>query len=241
VKTAAGKSVSALTDRDRDRDKAKSYFDRLAPEYDRAFRQTGRDPVNALVNRFFRGRTFARRMRLLEALFQELGLAGQRVLDLGCGSGQVSLLAASMGASVHGIDIAPRMIEIARDSGVRAGLQDRLHFAEGDAATAALPAAHVVLLVGVVEYYADYAALLRRAAAAAGRTVVVAHTTRVPHRMALRRLLFLWRGARLYFHPMADVVSAGEAAGLRLVREVEDPAFSILVFATGGGGQSVPR
>jgi 2-polyprenyl-3-methyl-5-hydroxy-6-metoxy-1,4-benzoquinol methylase len=223
-----------------DRDKAKTYFDRLAPEYDRAFRQTGRDPVNALVNRFFRGRTFARRMRLLEALFRDLGLAGQRVLDLGCGSGQVSLLAASMGAEVHGIDIAPRMIAIARESAARAGLADRLRFEEGDAATAPLPAADLVLLVGVVEYYADYTSLVRRAAAAAGRTLVVAHTTRVPYRMALRRLLFLWRGAELYFHPMADVVAAGEAAGLRLAREIEDPAFSILVFGRTGGAPGAP-
>jgi 2-polyprenyl-3-methyl-5-hydroxy-6-metoxy-1,4-benzoquinol methylase len=217
-----------------DHDKAKSYFDRLAPEYDRAFRQAGRDPLNALVNRFFRGPTFARRMRLLEQLFAELGLAGRRVLDLGCGSGQVSLLAASMGAQVHALDIAPRMIEIARESARRAGLAAGITFAEGDVATAFLPPADVVLLVGVIEYYADHGALLQRAGAATGHTLVVAHTSRVSYRMALRRLLFLWRGARLYFHPMRDVVAAGEAAGLRLAREITDPAFSILVFTRAG-------
>jgi 2-polyprenyl-3-methyl-5-hydroxy-6-metoxy-1,4-benzoquinol methylase len=223
-----------------DQDKAKSYFDRLAPEYDRAFDQAGRNPVNAVVNRFFRGPTFARRMRLLEGLFAELGLAGRRVLDLGCGSGQVSLLAASMGAQVHAIDIAPRMIEIARESARRAGLAERLTFVEGDVSTAPLPPADVVLLVGVLEYYADYAALLRRAAAAAGGTLIVAHTTRVPHRMALRRLLFLWKGAALYFHRMPDVIAAGALAGLRLAREVRDPAFSILVFVRGGGEEAGP-
>ena len=216
-----------------DHDKAKSYFDRLAPEYDRAFQKRGRDPLNALVNRFFRGRTFARRMRLLEQLFAELGLAGRRVLDLGCGSGQVSLLAASMGAQVHAIDVAPRMIEIARESARRAGLAG-ITFSEGDVATAFLPPADVVLLVGVIEYYADHQALLQRAAAATGHTLVVAHTSRVFYRMALRRLLFLWRGARLYFHPMRDVIAAGETAGLRLEREIADHAFSILVFARAG-------
>ena len=62
------------------------------------------------------------------------------------------------------------------------------------------------------------------------RTLVVAHTSRVPHRVLLRRLLFLFKGSSLYFHPMADVIRSGEAAGLRLAREIRDRAFSILVF-----------
>jgi SAM-dependent methyltransferase len=140
---------------------------------------------------------------------------------------------------VDAVDIAPRMIAIARQRAERAGLSERIHFTEGDVSTAPLTPADVVLLVGVIEYYADHAALLRRAAAAAGRTLVVAHTSRVPLRMLLRRLLFLWRGAALYFHPMRDVVAAGEAAGMRLEREVKDRAFSILVF--GRPGTERPR
>jgi 2-polyprenyl-3-methyl-5-hydroxy-6-metoxy-1,4-benzoquinol methylase len=216
-----------------DNARARSYFDELAPEYDRAFAQAGRDPLNALVNRAFRGRTFARRMRLLEGLFADLGLAGRSVLDLGCGSGQVSLLAASMGARVHAVDIAPRMLEIARASAARAGMAERIRFEEGDVSAAGFGAAEVVLLVGVVEYYSDHQALLRRAAESTLATLVVAHTTRVWWRMLLRKLLFAYKGSNLYFHPLRDVVRSGEAAGLRLAREIRDPAFSILVFARG--------
>lgn len=222
--TTTRKSIPA------DSERARSYFDRLAPEYDRAFRSHGRDPVNALVNRFFRGQTFERRMRRLESIFVDVGLAGRSVLDLGCGSGQVSLLAASMGASVVGIDIAPRMLEIARRAASEASLSGRVRFEEGDVATAALPAADVVLLIGVIEYYRDFAGLVRRAAQAAGRTLIVAHTNRVPYRMLLRRLLFAIRGAALYFHPMDEVVTAGEAVGARLARRMADHAFTILVF-----------
>ena len=216
-----------------DRERARSYFDRLAPEYDRAFREEGRGPLNALVNRLFRGRTFARRMRLLEALFGELGLAGKTVLDLGCGSGQVSLLAASMGAKVHAIDIAPRMLAIAREAASRAGLAERVRFEEGDVSECPLLEADLVLLVGVIEYYRDFASLVRRAAGSTRGALVVAHTRRVLYRMALRRLLFWLEGGSVYFHPMRDVVAAGEAAGLRLARELRERAFTVLVFVRG--------
>ena len=39
---------------------------------------------------------------------------GQRVLDLGCGTGALTIRAAQKGAQVKGIDINPQMLEIAR-------------------------------------------------------------------------------------------------------------------------------
>lgn len=217
-----------------DRDRAKSYFDELAPEYDRAFQLRGRDPLSALVNRWFRGQTFERRMRLLESLFGEIGVSGKTVLDLGCGSGQVSVLAAKMGARVQSVDIAPRMLEIARQGARTAGVADRIVFEQGDVATTSYPPADIVLLVGVIEYYADFAAVIGRAAAATRRTLLIAHTSRVPYRMLLRRLLFAFRGASLYFHSMDDVVRAARAAGVTLARRVDEHAFSILTFERRG-------
>ncbi len=213
-----------------DRQRAKEYFDALAPDYDRAFRGEKGGWLETLVNRFFRGPTFVRRMELLDGLLRAEALEGGSVLDLGCGSGQVSLLAASLGARVQGIDIAPRMLEIARASAVRAGLADKVTFAEGDVATAPLPPADLVLLVGVIEYYRDFVPLVVRAAGAARRTLMIAHTRRVPHRMLLRKALLALQGSRVYFHPMPAVIAAGRAAGLALREERKEGGFSLLVF-----------
>jgi 2-polyprenyl-3-methyl-5-hydroxy-6-metoxy-1,4-benzoquinol methylase len=172
-------------------------------------------------------------MELLEGLLRREGMEGARVLDLGCGSGQVSLLAASLGAQVHGIDIAPRMLAIARETAARAGLSERTRFEEGDVTAAALPPAEVVLLVGVVEYYRDFVPLVQRAAAAAGRTLVIAHTRRVLHRMLLRKVLFALQRTSVYFHPMEGVIAAAEGAGLRLREETKESGFSLLVFGRG--------
>jgi SAM-dependent methyltransferase len=219
-----------MSDRRDDRDSARDYFEGLAPEYDRAFRLQGRGPLNAVVNRFFRGPTFVRRMRLLEEIFGRLQLSGRSVLDLGCGSGQVSLLAAAMGAQVRGIDIAPGMLALARDAAARAGLADRARFEEGDVSRDPLPPADVVLLVGVVEYYRDLEPLVRRAADAAGRALVIAHANRVRYRMALRYALARMGRLNLYYHPMHAVAAAAQRAGLVLAEERREHAFTILVF-----------
>ena len=213
-----------------DRDSARDYFEKLAPEYDRAFRLQGRGPLNAVVNRLFRGPTFVRRMRLLEEIFGRLRLAGRSVLDLGCGSGQVSLLAAAMGAQVRGIDIAPGMLALAREAAARSGLADRVAFQEGDVSRDALPEADVVLLVGVIEYYRDLDALVRRAADAARQALVIAHANRVLYRMALRHALARLGRLNLYYHPMHAVTAAAHGAGLRLTEERREHAFTILVL-----------
>ncbi|HLZ35936.1 MAG TPA: class I SAM-dependent methyltransferase [Nitrospira sp.] len=64
--------------------------------------------------------------------FPTLGIKpGERVLDVGCGAGQLSLPAARAGAIVTGIDIAPNLIEQARVRAQAEGL--KIRFDEGDA------------------------------------------------------------------------------------------------------------
>lgn len=57
---------------------------------------------------------------------------GDRVLDVGCGTGNVALTARRSGASVVGIDITRNMLELARSSATLAGYED-IKWLEGDA------------------------------------------------------------------------------------------------------------
>jgi ubiquinone/menaquinone biosynthesis C-methylase UbiE len=54
----------------------------------------------------------------------------QRVIDLGCGTGALTLRAAQKGARVKGIDVNPQMLEIARKKAARAGLVQNLELYE---------------------------------------------------------------------------------------------------------------
>lgn len=56
---------------------------------------------------------------------------GMRVLDVACGTGNLALPAARSGAVVTGVDIAPNLIEQARENAKREGLTAQ--FDEGDA------------------------------------------------------------------------------------------------------------
>jgi len=55
---------------------------------------------------------------------------GQQVLDIGCGTGALTLRAAQRGAKVKGIDINPRMLEIAAQRIKSGGLSDLVDLAE---------------------------------------------------------------------------------------------------------------
>lgn len=66
------------------------------------------------------------------------------VLDIGCGTGSLALRLADAGREVHGLDISPEMIRIARDKATRQGTPN-VHFHVGpfDETFTAFPAAHL--------------------------------------------------------------------------------------------------
>jgi 2-polyprenyl-3-methyl-5-hydroxy-6-metoxy-1,4-benzoquinol methylase len=53
---------------------------------------------------------------------------GKRILELGCGDGTNAILLAIKGASVLGIDISPRAVEVARRRARLHGVEDRVQF-----------------------------------------------------------------------------------------------------------------
>ncbi|AEH35759.1 class I SAM-dependent methyltransferase [Halopiger xanaduensis] len=68
------------------------------------------------------------------------GSQDRRVLDVGCGTGVVSLLLAELGHDVTGVDFAPEMLERARTKARAADRPDRsIAFCRGDAEALPLP------------------------------------------------------------------------------------------------------
>jgi SAM-dependent methyltransferase len=82
-------------------------FDVVAADYDRSF---GRNPIGLVFRHVVQ--------RRLEALFAK----GDRVLDLGCGTGEDALALAARGVRVTGIDPSPAMIAQARAKAAERGL-----------------------------------------------------------------------------------------------------------------------
>jgi SAM-dependent methyltransferase len=57
---------------------------------------------------------------------------GEKILDLGCGDGQLTLRIAAAGADVLGVDASPDMVRAARDRGVAADVGDAQQLAYAD-------------------------------------------------------------------------------------------------------------
>jgi demethylmenaquinone methyltransferase/2-methoxy-6-polyprenyl-1,4-benzoquinol methylase len=76
---------------------------------------------------------------------------GQQVLDVGCGTGALSLRAAQSGAAVKGIDINAQMLEIADQRIAAAGLADSVALCEMGVAEldADAPASYDVVMSGL--------------------------------------------------------------------------------------------
>lgn len=91
-------------------------FDSIARDYDEWYKR----PLGALVDRIEK-----------EPVYEFLQpLAGEEILDVGCGTGNLSLELARMGARVTGIDISDEMLEVARRKADAEGL--RIAFLKGD-------------------------------------------------------------------------------------------------------------
>jgi ribosomal protein L11 methyltransferase len=96
--------------------------------------------------------------RLCLLALEEIPLAGQRVLDVGCGSGILAIAAALQGAaSVEAIDVDPVAVQVTRDNVARnsvSALVNVSHGTLGDKAPADVPrhaqADHDLLLVNIL-------------------------------------------------------------------------------------------
>ncbi len=105
---------------------------------------------------------------------------GERVVDLGCGTGNGALVAAELGAHTTGVDPAPRLLEIARADAAERGLDAT--FLAGHAAEMPVDdgAADVLLSISGVTFAPDpvaAAAEMARVTAPGGRIVLSTWTT----------------------------------------------------------------
>lgn len=106
---------------------------------------------------------------------------GQRVLDIGCGTGNATLLAARTGATVVAVDPSPRLLDVARARAAESGLRIDAH--PGSAAQLPMDDASidVALSVFAVIFAPDPAAAaaeISRVLAPTGRFVMTAWTPR---------------------------------------------------------------
>ena len=143
--TAELKLDSAYQER---RGEIEHYFDRTAAEAWK--RLTSDAPVSRIRATVRAGRD---RMRDLLLSWLPADLSGKRLLDAGCGTGALAVEAARRGARVLAIDVAPTLIQIARERIPQDLAPGEIDFRAGDMLDPALGAFdHVVAMDSLIHY-----------------------------------------------------------------------------------------
>ncbi|WP_270933229.1 magnesium protoporphyrin IX methyltransferase [Falsiroseomonas oryzae] len=186
------------------------YFDRTAlPAWERL---TSDAPVSGIRATVRAGRD-AMRATLLSWLPGDL--TGKRVLDGGCGTGALALEAARRGAHVVAVDIAPGLIEIAKQrTGIIAG-PGRIDFLAGDMFDPGLGRFdHVVAMDSLIHYQPrDTVHVLTGLAERTGCSITFTFAPRTPLLTAMHAVGRCFpRGDRA-----PSIVPVGEAQLRRLI------------------------
>jgi 2-polyprenyl-3-methyl-5-hydroxy-6-metoxy-1,4-benzoquinol methylase len=218
------------TDTDDEVRTAQRYFGSFADDYHRAFQGAGANPLHRIINRVFRRKTFILRTELVEQVLREHGIAGKSVLDLGCGSGEVSLIAARMGARVTGLDIVEDMVQLARADAQAAGLGGQTEFRVANILADALPAADVTMMVGVIEYYTDLETLLAKACGATRELLIIVDTRGPWWRRMLRYALARAKHFYVFYRSPDHVAEIVLRQGFRERQRSLGHSFTMLAF-----------
>ena len=127
--------------------RVETYFDKTALKTWE--RLTSKAPVSRIRQSVRRGRD-EMRMKLISQLPKNL--SGARVLDAGCGTGQLSEELALRGCQVVAADISPSLIQVAR-SRIPTHLQKNIEFVTGDMVSPELGNFDYVIAMDSLIYY----------------------------------------------------------------------------------------
>jgi magnesium-protoporphyrin O-methyltransferase len=174
------------------RDRVETYFDRTAT---RKWEELTSDAEVSRIRQTVRaGRD---RMRALMLGRLPADLTGRRILDAGCGTGQMTAELAARGADVVATDISPQLVGIA-ERRLPDALRDRVLFTAGDMLAPDLGEFdHVLAMDSLIYYDADDVG--RAIAALQARTRGSILFTVAPR---TRALMAMWYGGKLF--PQGD-------------------------------------
>lgn len=154
-----------------------TYFDRTAAD---AWKKLTSDAKVSRIRATVRAGRDEMRATLLSWLPSDL--TGRRLLDAGCGTGALAIEAARRGAEVIAIDVAPTLIEIARERTPSDLGSGSVHFVAGDMLDPAHGRLdHVVAMDSLIHYaQVDVVKVLSELAARTDQSIVFTFAPRTP-------------------------------------------------------------
>lgn len=192
------------------------YFDKAATTFD-TFYDRKRSLLMQWVDKVFRSDMFERYRLTFEALEP---LSGKTVLDVGCGSGPYSVEAARRGSKrVLGLDIAKKMIDLANQRAVAAGVTDKCEFLLGSfPKNSPAETFDYAIVMGVLDYISDPSAFLSALTQRVRKRAVLSFPSKHWFRTPLRRIRYQLKKCPLYFYDSTQIKELMKAAGFSNIK-----------------------
>ncbi len=217
-------------------EKVKRYFEDSAEDFDNIYENRG-NLLTRLINKVFRKGMYER----FALVIQECGdVQNKSVLDIGCGSGRISLSLAEKGARVIGIDYSSKMVQLANEQLNRHGASSRFNveficcdFME-DFNTDEL--FDITLALGVLDYIKEPIPFLERVRSLTKEQMFVSYPAKFAFQMPIRKIWLYTKKCPVYFYTERQLATIYESIGIDSFKLLKLPAgYLVKAFVTKRG------
>lgn len=178
-------------------DSGKGYWDEVAQEFDTFYGEEKGILRRVIDNVFRKGMT----ERFNLALEECKNVNGKKVLDIGCGSGRLSVELAKRGAYVVGIDFSPKMLNMASLAAKKQGLEDKCTFIQNNFVNHVFNEHfHISIALGFFDYTKDPVILLEKVKSLTTEKCIMSFPSKFAFQVPIRMIWLRSRNCSVYFY-----------------------------------------
>jgi 2-polyprenyl-3-methyl-5-hydroxy-6-metoxy-1,4-benzoquinol methylase len=200
----------------------KEYFERKAKEFDELYDNQG-SLFQMMVNKIFRKGLYERAYITLK----ECGdVRGKRILDVGCGSGRISVPLAERGAVVVGIDYSLSMLNLARNFAKEREIEENIEFKDVDFMSDFNEGLfNITLALGVFDYIQNPIPFLSKMKTLTTEQILASYPARFTPQAPIRKLWLYTRKCPVYFYTKREID--------RIYKAIELTSYEIIDYSAG--------
>jgi len=178
------------------------YWDSVAQEFDTFYRKE-KDPLRRVMDQVLRkGMTERYNLTLQECMNVE----GKKILDVGCGSGRVSVELAKRGGYVTGIDFSVNMIEMAKSLALRFDVEDNCTFLVRDFTDHVFDQGFdIVIALGFFDYVREPSPYLKKMKSLTKEKCIMSFPSKFALQVPVRFIWLKSRNCSVYFYAKNEI------------------------------------
>lgn len=183
-------------------DSKKEYWDNVAQEFDTFYREEKR-ALRRAVDKIFR-KNMAERFSL--TLQECKNVEGKRILDVGCGSGRMTIELARRGAYVAGIDFSENMLQMAITVAKKLDVEKNCEFIHDNFLSHIFNEKFDILIaLGLFDYTKDPIPYLRKMKSLTREKCIFSFPSKFAFQVPLRMIWLKARSFPVYFYTKKEI------------------------------------